>query len=70
MRLAKILTGHQTISLLDEGGQSVALALCDQQTGAIQRVTITADVTVDGPREPSLMITIDGDKQENQWLRN
>jgi hypothetical protein len=51
MRLIDVITSHQTVSVVTESDHAITLALHDQQIGEVIRVTITADVTVDGERE-------------------
>jgi hypothetical protein len=64
MKLSAVITGQQLVSVVTESDHAITLALHDQQIGEVAQVTITADVTVDGVRVPSLMIIVN-DRRTN-----
>jgi hypothetical protein len=52
MKLTKIFaTTPQLVSLLHQSDSQLTFGLLDPDTEAVSRLTITADVTVDGERE-------------------
>ncbi len=46
MKLASIITGSQTVSLISESDTHAALSLVDQRTGEVKRLDISADMAV------------------------